>query len=97
MWKQIKENIQNNETVSLRSLQNLIIKLQKSPGLLETFDNIISNQLKEGMVEKLDKSISLNIPDLTYLINLFSEKMLRAQKSVLFMMRLQEQIIGQNR
>ena len=97
MWNQSKENIQNNETVSLRSLQNLIIKLQKSPGLLETFDNIISNQLKEGMVEKLDKSIPLNIPDLTYLINLFSEKMLRAQKSVLFMMRLQEQIIGQNR
>ena len=57
------QNIENNKTVSLRSLQNPTIKLQKSPGLLETFDNIISNQLKEGMVKKLDKGIPLNIPE----------------------------------
>ena len=63
MWKQSKENLQNNETVSLRSLQNLIAKLQKSPDLLETYDKIISNQLKEGIVEKLNKSIPLNIPE----------------------------------
>ena len=63
MWKQSRENIQNNETVCLRIPQNLIVKLQKSPGLLETFDNIISNQLKEGIVEKLDKSIPLNLPE----------------------------------
>ena len=46
MWKQGKENLQNNETRSLRRLQNVIVKLQKSPDLLETYDNIISNQLK---------------------------------------------------
>ena len=63
MWKQSKDNIQNNETVSLRIPQNLIVKLQKSPGLLETFDNIISNQLKEGIVEKSEKSIPLNLPE----------------------------------
>ena len=57
------QNIENNETVSLRSLQNPTIKLQKSPGPLETFDNIISNQLKAGMVKKLDKGIPLNIPE----------------------------------
>ena len=50
MWKQDKKNLQNNETGSLRRLQNLIVKLQKSPDLLETYDNIISNQLKEGIV-----------------------------------------------
>ena len=63
MWKQSKENIQNKETLSLRIPQNLIVKLQKSPGLLETFDNIINNQLKEGIVEKLDRSIPLKLPE----------------------------------
>ena len=63
MWKQSKENLQNNETGSLRRLQNLIVKLQKSPDLLETYDNIISNQLKEGIVEKVDKKMPPNIPE----------------------------------
>ena len=61
MWKQGKENFQNNETASLKRLQNLILNLQKSSDLLETFDNIISNQLKEGIVEKVNKSIHSNI------------------------------------
>ena len=61
MWKQGKENLQNNETASLKRLQNLILNLQKSSDLLETFDNIISNQLKEGIVEKVNKSIHSNI------------------------------------
>ena len=43
MWKQGKENLQNNETGSLRKPQNLMVKLQKSSDLLETYDNIISN------------------------------------------------------
>ena len=43
MWKQGKENLQNNETGSLRRLQDLILKLQKLPYLLETYHNIISN------------------------------------------------------
>ena len=43
MWKQVWENLQNNETGSLRRLQNLIVKKQKSPDLLATYDNIISN------------------------------------------------------
>ena len=63
MWKQGKENLQNNETGSLRRLQNLIVKLQKSPDLLETYDYIISNQLKEGIVEKVDKNIPPNKPE----------------------------------
>ena len=61
MWKQGKENLQNNETASLKRLQNLILNLQKPSDLLETFDNIISNQLKEGIVEKVNKSIHPNI------------------------------------
>ena len=61
MWKQGKENLQNNETASLKRLLNLILNLQKSSDLLETFDNIISNQLKEGIVEKVNKSIHSNI------------------------------------
>ena len=63
MWKQDKENLQNNETGSLRRLQNLIVKLQKSPDLLETYDNIISNQVKEGIVVKVDRDIPPNIPE----------------------------------
>ena len=61
MWKQGKENLQNNETASLKRLQNLILNLHKPSDLLETFDNIISNQLKEGIVEKVNKSIHSNI------------------------------------
>ena len=96
MWKQGKQNLQNNETGSLRRLQNLIVKLQKPPDWLETYDNI-SNQLKEGIVEK-DKNIPPKIPEkiMFFLINLLSEKMLRAHKYVLFMMRPHEQIINQN-
>ena len=52
MWTQGKENLPNNETGSLKRMQNLAVKLQKSPGLLETYDSIISNELKEGIVEK---------------------------------------------
>ena len=39
------------------------MKLQKSPDRLETYDNIISNQLKEGIVEKVDKNIPPDIPE----------------------------------
>ena len=63
MWKQGKENLENNETGTLRRLQNLIAKLQKSLDLLETYDNIIRNQLKEGIVEKVDRNIPPNIPE----------------------------------
>ena len=37
--------------------------MQKSPDLLETYDDIISNQIKEGIVEKVDKSILTNISE----------------------------------
>ena len=62
MWKQGKKNLLNNETGSLRKLQNLIVKLQMSPDLLETYDNIISNQLKQGIVEKKDKKSEFYLP-----------------------------------
>ena len=39
------------------------MKLQKSPDLLETYDNIISNQVKEGIVVKVDRDIPPNIPE----------------------------------
>ena len=61
MWKQGKEDLQKNKIGSLRRLQNLIVKLQKSPDLLEIYDSIISNQLKEGIVETVEKSIPPNI------------------------------------
>lgn len=38
------------------------MKLQKSPNFLVTYDNNISNQLKEAIAEKVDKSIPPNIP-----------------------------------
>ena len=36
---------------------------KKSSDLLETYDNIISNQLKAGIVEKADRNIPPNIPE----------------------------------
>ena len=63
MWKQGKENLKNNKTGSLRRLQNLIPKLEKSPKLLETYDNIIKTQLQEGIIEKVDESIPPNVPE----------------------------------
>ena len=62
MWKQGKENLRNNEIGSLRRLHNLIVKLKKLPDLLETYDNIISNQLKEGILEEVDKRIPPTTP-----------------------------------
>ena len=42
-------------------MQNLAVKLQKSPDLLETYDSIISNEPKEGIVEKIAINTPLNI------------------------------------
>ena len=39
------------------------MKLLKSPDLLETYDNIITNQLNEGIVEKVDRNIPPDIPE----------------------------------
>ena len=39
------------------------MKLQKSPELLEIYDNIIRNQLTEGIIEKVDENIPSNVPE----------------------------------
>ena len=39
------------------------MKLQKSPELLEIYDNIIRNQLTEGINEKVDENIPPNVPE----------------------------------
>ena len=39
------------------------MKLQKSPELLEIYDNIIRNQLTEGIIEKVDENIPPNVPE----------------------------------
>ena len=39
------------------------MKLQKSPELLEIYDNIIRKQLTEGIIEKVDENIPPNVPE----------------------------------
>lgn len=58
----LKDNLQNHKTECLRRLKNLIVKLRKSRDLLKTYNKIIRNYLKEGIVEKMNKIIPSNIP-----------------------------------
>ena len=82
--------------MSLRRLQNLVVKLQKSSDALETFHNIINHQIKEGMVKKVDKSIPPNMPGIYLPHKPVFRKNAENTKSLLFMMHLQERKINEN-
>lgn len=53
LWKPGHDHLQSNERGSIRRLQGLVRKLQREPGLIDKYDEIIQEQLTEGIVERV--------------------------------------------
>ena len=53
MWKQFSPALPSNKTGSLEQLGSLLRKLRKDPKLLQQYDQIICDQLKDGIVERI--------------------------------------------
>ena len=53
MWKQFSPAFRSNKTGSLGRLGSLLRKLRKDPKLLQQYDQIIRDQLKDGIVERV--------------------------------------------
>ena len=53
LWKQGHAPLPNNKHGSLRRLECLLKKLQKTPNLLTQYDEVIQDQLAKGIVEKV--------------------------------------------
>ena len=51
LWKSGKDSLLSNKTGSIGRLQNLVKRLKKDPELFAKYDNIIQEQLNEGIVE----------------------------------------------
>ena len=52
LWKANHVELPNNKEGSIGRLNSLVKRLQKNPDLFEKYDEIIKNQLAEGIVEK---------------------------------------------
>ena len=64
-WKSDSICISDNFDVALRRMKSLVRRLQADVNLLQKYDNIIRQQLDQGVIERVDNSILRNI---TYLI-----------------------------
>jgi hypothetical protein len=51
-WRGCHPPLPNNELGSLRRLNYLARKLEKQPGMLQKYDDVIKDQLTQGIVEK---------------------------------------------
>ena len=51
MWKQFSSALPSNKTGSYGRLGSLLRKMRKDPKLLQQYDQIIRDQLKDGIVE----------------------------------------------
>ncbi|XP_068707690.1 uncharacterized protein [Montipora foliosa] len=54
LWKGNHPPLPNNKPGSLKRLENLVKKLEKQPGMLEKYDEIIRDQLAQGIVERAE-------------------------------------------
>ena len=54
LWKGNHPPLPNNKPGSLKRLENLVKKLWKQPGMLEKYDEIIRDQLAQGIVERAE-------------------------------------------
>lgn len=59
-WKANHPPLPNNEQVSIKRLGSLVKKLQSQPDLLKKYDDIIQDQLDQGIVERVPAS---NLPN----------------------------------
>ena len=53
IWKQGHGPLPSNEHGSLKRLDNLVKKLRRDPNLMNEYDEIIQNQVAEGVVERV--------------------------------------------
>eukprot|EP00794_Sanderia_malayensis_P005856 gene5856-biopygen4856 len=53
LWKSNHDALHNNKGGSLGRLSNLVRRLQREPALLERYDEIIQDQLQQGIVERV--------------------------------------------
>ena len=52
MWKPGHGRLLTNEQGSIKRLESLVRKLQREPGMIDKYDEIIQEQLTEGIVER---------------------------------------------
>ena len=50
-WKQFHPALPDNYALSLRRLQELLRRLQQNPTLLQSYDQIIREQIQNGIIE----------------------------------------------
>ena len=53
LWKAGHDCLPTNERGSIRRLKNLVKKLRREPGMVDKYDEIIQEQLAEGIVERV--------------------------------------------
>ena len=53
LWKNAHSNLDNNKSGSLGRQASLVRKLQRDPELFDEYDNIIQQQLEQGIIERV--------------------------------------------
>ena len=59
MWKVNHPPLYNNRSMSMVRLKSLLKRLQQNPELFAMYDKVMQDQLSEGIIEKVDKTISV--------------------------------------
>ena len=55
-WKITHPPLPSNREICLKRTRSLVRRLSQSPQLLQTYDNIIQDQVKKGFIEKVQDS-----------------------------------------
>ncbi len=92
MWKGNHPPLASNEQGSLKRLNNLVKKLDKQPDLLTNYDEIIKDQLSEGIVERVTEEPKGK--SFTSRINQYYVKQQKAPKPALCTMPLPVRMIN---
>ena len=54
-WKEEVPDINENRGFAIGRLRSLVSRMQKQPGMMLKYDTIIQDQLKKGVIEKVDR------------------------------------------
>ena len=87
-WKANYHPFLSNATGSLKRLNALTKKLEKQPGMLERYDNVIQDQPNQGIMERVKDELKKE--NSTYHTNQLCGLKQKAQNYALFMMHLPE-------
>ena len=58
-FKENRPMLEDNYAVSLRRLKSLKVKLDKTPDILQEYDDVIKKQLETGVIERADSPVEL--------------------------------------